>query len=85
MRRKDAPLTPDQIIEREHVKEWVINNRGLISQVAAKCNCSVQYVHQVAYGRSTTAIAHHRIEDELKSLGWPGVTRPMRPNLRRTG
>jgi hypothetical protein len=64
-------LTPEQ----ERVKAWIKENRGVLTEIAVRHECCHQFVHQVAYGTSTTYKAHREIEQSLREKGWPGITR----------
>lgn len=70
-KRITRQLTP----EEEKVREWIRDNRGILTQIAVAKQCCHQFVQQVAYGRSTTYKAHQPIEDALRLAGWPGITR----------
>ena len=66
-RRKKKDLTFEDL----RVKRWVLNRRGILTQVAVACHVTEQFVHQIAYGRSS-ALPGHCVEQELYKEGWPG-------------
>jgi hypothetical protein len=55
------------------VRRWVEENRGMLTRIAVASNCTVGYVNQVAYGRSTSRLGKMRIERLLRDAGWPGI------------
>ena len=56
------------------VRDWIVNNRGVLSEIAIELHCSPQFVQAVAYGRST-ALPGHPVELSLRRKGWPGTGR----------
>lgn len=71
------PLTTLEEYENKRVRNWIIDNRGVLSRVAVTMECTPQFVQQVAYGKSRAA-ANHPVEQALKRLGWPGIRRSKR-------
>jgi hypothetical protein len=63
-------LTP----EEERVRSWITDNRGMVTEIAVRASVSAQFVHMVAYGRST-ARPGHEVERMLDAAGCPVIRR----------
>lgn len=60
--------------EEKRVRKWILDNRGVLTRIAAAQSVSPQFVQSVAYGRGT-ARPGHPVERELRAAGWPAPRR----------
>jgi hypothetical protein len=60
--------------EEERVRDWILENRGILTQIAVKNHVCHQFVQMIAYGKGTTN-AGHVVEGDLRNAGWPGIRR----------